>query len=332
MTVPASSGVVDFNPAAGLRNPHLQSIVASSGVRRAALARTLKPLHRATESVIIETPAGVRLAGLYTPHEQEQGLLVLFHGWEGSARSAYLAETALLAWRAGFSVFRLNFRDHGETHHLNEGIFHSCRIDEVVDAVGEIQRRYPVRPLLLGGYSLGGNFALRTALRAPAAGIDLHHVVAICPAICPSNGLKAIVSAPFFYNAYFMRRWRRSLRRKGELFPQHGIDEEMLNADMYELTDRLVRRYTDYASAPDYFEGYSIAGETLSPLAVPATLLTASDDPVIPVSDFDALKLPPSARLIKLNYGGHCGFISNWRLQSWAPRFLVQEMNRVTTP
>ena len=36
---------------------------------------------------------------------------------------------------ADYDVARLNLRDHGDSHHLNDEIFHSCRIAEVVGAV-----------------------------------------------------------------------------------------------------------------------------------------------------------------------------------------------------
>ncbi|MEM7705590.1 MAG: alpha/beta fold hydrolase [Pseudomonadota bacterium] len=320
-----------FKPAPGLANPHLQSIMASSALRRFRMSRPMRTLREISEPHILTTASGVRLAGLHTPAsvDRPRGLVMLFHGWEGSAESTYLVETAFSLWRAGYSVFRLNFRDHGDTHHLNPGIFHSCRIDEVVEACQEIQQLSPVRPLLLAGYSLGGNFALRVALRAPDAGIDLSHVVAVSPLISPANGLRAIEQAPWFYNHYFMRKWRRSLRRKQSLFPHHGIDDDLLSGDMYELTDRLVSRYTDYEGAPPYFEGYSIAGTRLARLQVPATLLTAEDDPVIPVEDFDHLSLPSHTDIMRYPHGGHCGFIHSWRLESWAVKFLVQRFNNV---
>ena len=104
---------------------------------------------------------------------QPRALAILLHGWEGSAQSSYILHTGARLLAEGCDVFRLNFRDHGKTHHLNAGLFHSCRIDEVVGAVGEVAKRFPERPLIIGGFSLGGNFALRVALRAPAAGIPL---------------------------------------------------------------------------------------------------------------------------------------------------------------
>ncbi len=42
-------------------------------------------------------------------------------------------------FNAGFDIVRLNLRDHGETHHLNRDIFHSCLLPEVVGAVKRLQ-------------------------------------------------------------------------------------------------------------------------------------------------------------------------------------------------
>src|SRR3546814_3815147 len=94
---------------------------------------------------------------------QPRGLALLLHGWEGSTESSYMRMTAVQLLRRGFEVFRLNFRDHGDTHHLNEALFHSNRIDEVVHAACDIARRFlpaegPPRSMVAAGHSLGGNF------------------------------------------------------------------------------------------------------------------------------------------------------------------------------
>ncbi|MGH8117008.1 MAG: alpha/beta fold hydrolase, partial [Rhodanobacteraceae bacterium] len=176
----------DFHPAWWLRSPHVQSILASSALRRALRARRARALERDAERVILDCGEGVRLAGYHTAQRvraRARGLAVLFHGWEGSSRSTYLLQTGARMLEEGWDVFRLNFRDHGGTHALNRGLFHSCLIDEVVGAMRDVQQRYPERPLALIGFSLGGNFALRVALRAPQAGLVLAQTVAVCPVI-----------------------------------------------------------------------------------------------------------------------------------------------------
>jgi predicted alpha/beta-fold hydrolase len=253
--------------------------------------------------------------------------VVLLHGWEGSSQSSYILNVGARLIAEGYDVFRLNFRDHGESHHLNREMFHSCRIAEVVGAVHDVSLRFAERPLALAGFSLGGNFALRVALRAPARGIPLGRVVAICPAIRPTSVLTAIEAAPWFYHAYFMKKWRSSLQRKQRLFPDaYVFDQRFLNQRMRELTRELIERYTEYGSLDNYLDGYSILEDRLGALAVPTAILTSEDDPIIPIDDFRTLQLPEQVSLHVAPHGGHCGFIRDWSLRSYAEDFLVARL------
>jgi predicted alpha/beta-fold hydrolase len=320
----------DFQPAWLLRNPHVQSVLASSGLRRWLAARRGNDIEtRATEH-IIDCGDGIRLQGFHTPQRtlgESRGLVVLLHGWEGSARSSYVLVTGTRLLREGFDVFRLNFRDHGETHHLNREIFHSCRLDEVVNAVREVASRFRPRALAIAGFSLGGNFALRVALRAPAARIPIAYALAVCPVISPASGLFGLENGPGFYQRYFLRKWTRSLRAKQALFPDTELfSREELDGDLRGLTRSLVLRHTDFGSLENYLDGYSVADAALSALRVPATILTSEDDPVIPIADFRALKLPPQVELDIAPYGGHCGFIAGLSLRSFTEDYIAERM------
>ena len=321
----------DFRPHRLLRSPHVQSVLASSGVRRWLFRRRRQALEGAAVEHILDCGGGVRLQGFHSAQRvlpQPRGLLVLLHGWEGSVDSSYLLHTGARMLAEGWDVFRLNFRDHGDTHHLNPEMFHSCRIDEVVGAVSAVARRWPLRPLALSGFSLGGNFALRVALRAPTAGIALDRVIAVCPAIHPPSILDAIERAPWFYHDYFMLKWRGSLRRKRRLYPEqvHLSDAE-LRHDMRTLTRVMVERHTDFGSLDNYLNGYSIAGDILAGLRVPATILTAADDPIIPAKDLPRLHSTPSLRVTLTDYGGHCGFRESLFRSSWLDRFVCQHLS-----
>jgi predicted alpha/beta-fold hydrolase len=322
----------EFRPRRWLRNPHVQSVLASSGVRSALFRRPRQALEATTIECILDCGNGVRLQGFHTRQSslpKPRALAVLLHGWEGSAQSTYILHTASRLLAEGCDVFRLNFRDHGQTHHLNQELFHSCRIDEVVGAVRQVSLHFPERPLIIGGFSLGGNFALRVALRARAADIPLAWVFAVCPAINPHAALAAIEDAPWFYERYFMHKWRGSLKRKQALFPQSELfSAAELNGNMRELTRRMVQRHTDFGTLENYLDGYSIAGATLVTLPIPATILTAEDDPVIPVAEFRALTLAPQTELTIAAHGGHCGFIRDLSLRSWAEDFIVARMTR----
>jgi len=323
----------NFVPPFGLRSRHLQSLLNSSGIRRRKVTRRATALQACAEIWTLDGGAGddgsqIRLQGLYSKQPgPSQGLAVLLHGWEGSVNSNYMLANGARLFRAGFDVFRLNFRDHGDTHHLNPGIFHSCRLDEVVYALRDLQDRLQARPWFLCGYSLGGNFSLRVALKAEQAGLNLGQVVAVCPVINPAHAMISMEEGIRFYERYFERKWSRSLRTKQQCFHDLYGDETWHRIrGLRERTHYLATRHAGFESAEAYFNGYSIADQRLAPLKVPATILTAADDPVVPVADFADLPDNPALEVIISPYGGHCGFLKNWRLESLAEDLIEQRL------
>ena len=99
---------------------------------------------------------------------------------------------------------------------------------------------------------------------------------------------------------------------------------------MRELTRTMVERHTDFGTLDAYLQGYSIAGDRLADLAVPATLLTAADDPIIPIAGFRDLQLSPTTELDIAPAGGHCGFIRDFTLRSWTEDYIAEKLARVT--
>ncbi|WP_173427234.1 YheT family hydrolase [Pseudoxanthomonas suwonensis] len=319
----------DYRPPRLLRNPHLQSVLGSSSLRRRRGLRALAASGAATREYILDGGHGARLQGWHShvPGREPAGMALLLHGWEGSADSGYMRLTAARLLADGLDVFRLNFRDHGDTHHLNEGLFHSNRLDEVVHATADMVQRLRVRDLVVAGYSLGGNHALRLGLRAGMAGLPLRRIAAVCPLVDPATTMARMERAPQFYDWYFRRKWRSSLLRKRELFPeQHGYDDATLALDMRSLTAWLAERYAGFGRVEDYFDSYSIAGDRLAGLAVPASILMAEDDPVIPFEDFRRWRLPAGAELEVARWGGHCAFVESLSGDGFAERWVAERL------
>src|SRR5215472_4074101 len=210
----------EFRPPLWLRNAHVQSILATTGVRRGRIERAAAQLIGVQRELLLDCGAGVRLQCFISSPPQSTGKPALvLHGWEGSAESIYVLSLAQLLFERGFEVVRLNLRDHGETHHLNRELFHSCRLPEVVGAVAALQRLLGGRPLRLVGFSLGGNFLLRVAAQASAAGLDLARVIAVSPVLEPVATLQALQRGMPGYERYFVRKWMRSLRKKQAAWP-----------------------------------------------------------------------------------------------------------------
>jgi predicted alpha/beta-fold hydrolase len=323
-----------FQPAAGLGNAHVQSLIASSGLRRRKVVRWSEQVRAVEQDWILDGGEDIRLHGLYSkqpdsvPQDQKRGLAVLFHGWEGGADSNYILSNSARLYRLGFDVFRLNFRDHGNTHHLNPGIFHSCLLDEVVLALADLQKRLDPPQWSLTGYSLGGNFALRVGLRAPEAGLRLNQIVSVCPVINPEHAMQSMENVQF-YERYFERKWGRSLKIKMEMYSElYGDDRFLEIKSVRARTEYMATRYAGFDSADSYFEGYSVDDDRLAGLTIPATILTAADDPVCPVGDFYRLPENPLMDVRITQKGGHCGFLKNYRLESLAEDVVADTLVR----
>ncbi|HNV79443.1 MAG TPA: alpha/beta fold hydrolase [Thermomonas sp.] len=318
-----------------LRSPHLQTLLSSSPIRVARGGRELRKLGAVHEEHLVDAGDGIRLHGVYStlPARAPRGLALLLHGWEGSAESGYMRLTCARLLERGFDVFRLNFRDHGDTHHLNEDLFHSNRLDEVLQAALAVSRRWqrPGQPMVVAGYSLGGNFALRVALHAPRMGLQLARVAAVCPALDPERTTTAMERGLPVYERYFLKKWTRSLRRKRELFPErHAIAEAQLRSRrLRELTAWLVARHTGFADVDAYFDGYRISRDRMRGLQVPADILTSADDPVIPVEDFHDWQLPADATVEIAAHGGHCAFLRGASLCGYAEDWVAERLSVV---
>ncbi len=315
-----------FNPPPLLRNPHVQTLAASGWPRNWLLNRHARGLTAEAEDVILECSNGIRLHGLYNHHPQaKRGLAILLHGWEGSAESSYQLSTACTLANAGFDVFRLHLRDHGPSRNLNPELFNSTRLQEVVDAIREIERLYPNDRSYLAGHSLGGNFSLRVAAIAPEEGIKLRQVVAVCPVLNPARTMSVLETEQPFYHKYFVSKWKRSLRSKLEHYPELGYEENLLDMNsLAEMNEFFVPNYTNFDDPESYYDAYALTGDTLAGLQVPSQLIISQDDPIIPIDDLVNVAKTESLRIERTLFGGHCGFLMNWRLQGWIDRRLLE--------
>lgn len=310
----------NFKPKPWARNPHVQTIFASLNLRAAGK----NPMVDCSEEVIVDGGSGVRLLGYHSVHPQENGrsLILLIHGWEGSSDSTYVLSTGRYFFNKGYDIFRLNLRDHGDSHHLNEGLFHGALIDETFNASRNIAHLSENKPCHIVGFSLGGNFALRVALRHSASKIaNLKHVICISPSLDPHKATVSIDEGHFAYHHYFLRKWKRSLAKKQAIFPeQYDFNDVLKLKTCMEITDAIIPRYAQFHDSREYFSNYTLLGDALKDISNSVTIIASEDDPVIPVDDLYSLCENNNIRLLIQRYGGHCGFLDPFPFGCWYER------------
>ncbi len=315
----------DFTPSPLIRHAQIQSVLATKGPRRRKWLSAGSRMEALAQYHILDAGDGVRLTGYVSrqPVGPPRGLVVLIHGWEGCHDSTYLYSMACALFAAGYDVCRLNLRDHGGTHHLNREVFNSARIAEVIGAIRAVQALDDARPLFVIGFSLGGNFALRVGLYGPAASVVPQLTIGICPSINPGATIAAIDQGSQLFRWYFMNKWRKTVRAKIDAWPEYAAQGlRYLEMDrLLDITARFAEEQTEYGALAPYLAAYTLTPDQLLAAPSPLAIITAADDPVIPLADFRGLTQGQALRHLEITaHGGHCGFIENLGLQSWAER------------
>ncbi|TGK07838.1 alpha/beta fold hydrolase [Leptospira semungkisensis] len=306
-----------FKPPIHLRHPFIQTVLAS-------LMRQNTPDHpmdKNSKAAVIDAGKGVRLLGHYSKASANKGLLILIHGWEGSMDSNYIQRTARRFFDKGISIFRLNLRDHGDTHHLNPEPFNGSLIRETYEAVRKVAKDFgPKLPVYLGGFSMGGNFTLRVARehsRNKQPVPNLKHCIAVSPPLHPKSATE-MMDSKLIIGKYFLEKWKLSLAKKNVHFPDlHPYPNIMQGKTVMDMTDRIVASTSQFKSTDDYFNTYTLGPEDFKNLKVDVTIVTASDDPIIRPKEFKEIPSVPKLKILMQKHGGHNGFYENLKGDCW---------------
>ena len=307
-----------------LRNGHTNSILAGSIARKLVVHRHCDIFLKNAKEEIISAGNGIRLAALFNKQtDAKNPVVILLHGWLGCAESLYILSLGKFLFDCGYHVARLNLRDHGNTEHLNQKLFHSCRIQEVINACAYIQKSFDMETSIIG-FSLGGNFALRVNAFTIEQDFKLNKTISICPVIDPNSTLVSLENSFFVYQNYFMQRWKQSFHRKAKAFPSTYSNETFNKfKTLREATEELAIHYAGFDTLEAYLNGYSIAGNRLSTLRAPAHIILTRDDPIIPWEN--SYKLIPNSYLKTYfsDNGGHCGFLEPNLTSPWINEFCL---------
>ena len=232
------------------------------------------------------------------------------------------------AWIAGFNVVRLNQRNCGGTERLTQTLYHSGLSGDIRSVIFELIERDRVPEILAVGLSMGGNLVLKMAGELPhLAPFQIRGFVAVAPALDLAACADALGEPRnFIYERHFVRGLKRRMRLKTRLFPGLFPVDGMRNIRSVREFDQLITaRFCGFAGADDYYQRSS-AGQLLEQIRRPCLILTAQDDPFVPISSFSnpAIRESPCIELVVAQRGGHCAFISN---EPGAARFWAE--NRV---
>jgi hypothetical protein len=262
-------------------------------------------------SAVVEDPriGPVRLTGrLRAPAGEAAGgggLLVVVHGLAASADASYAVRAAQAAEAAGLASLRLNLRgaDRSGEDYYHAGLTADLRAALASPALAAYDR------VAVLGFSLGGHVALRYATEEPDP--RLRAVAAVCAPLDLAAGGRLIDRpALWAYRRYLlghlMEIYRAVARRRAVPLPVEAAGRIRTFRDW---DTRVVAARHGFRDAADYYARMSV-GPRLDRLSVPALLVGAEDDPMVPP---EAVRPVLAGRDVPLEVrwvagGGHMAF------------------------
>ena len=286
------------------------------------------------EAVTYCTEAEVRvLAHTQQPEGEARGELILLHGLEGSSDAGYARSMVHAALQAGYRTHRLNMRGCGGTEDLSVSGYHSGQTSDLLHVVRE-RKRAAGLPIYVAGFSLGGNVALKLAGELGDAGPGL--LAGVCAVSAPID-LAACVAEldrpqQFIYQRRFVKSLKARIRRRNSQAPEiYSLDHLAKVRSVYDFDDYYTARLFGFGNADNYYRTQS-SNQFLDQIRVPALVVTAKDDPLVPFRVYEehpAFARNPLLTLVAVEHGGHLGFLARGRPRFWLDGLVMDWLQEI---
>lgn len=295
-----------FEPARGLTNPHLQTVLPTLWARNFEVSVSHERLDLPDGDFLdLAWSASVELS-------PSAPVLLIMHGLEGNWTSPYVKWLFACANQAGWRAVVAHFRGCGLAPNRLPRSYHSGETGDFRRVVELLRQRYPAAPLCAAGFSLGGN-ALLKLLGEDGDGSHLHAAVAVSvPFVLSRSAWRLEQGGSRFYQWWFLRTMKRKLQAKFGPLNDRPIDLDRVLAarTMWEFDDAATAPLHGFAGADDYYTRCS-SRQYLPAVRRPTLLIHAADDPFMtPDMTPLATELPPEVEMRLTTHGGHVGFLA----------------------
>ena len=306
-----------------LKNGLLNTLVASSPIREIQQKPLRKKLNRITSKQIFTSSNSQSIEIFETNLYKKK--VIFFPGWLGHKDSKYLIPLADLLHINNFDIVRIHPIDHGDTEHLNKDFFRATDIQTLIEAVEFIGKKYQNNEIHLIGFSLGGNIALR--ISACESINFLKSTVVISPVIDPEISMRAMDNTSWILKKYFVNKWRRTLRRKMRLHNISNVEESLRYKDLEKMTEFFTKNFSPHKNVKELFAGYAITQDTINQIKNNTLIYSSVDDPCVPIKPLYSLDQTNNVKFKPQQYGGHCGFIDDFKFNSSVYEEIVNKLS-----
>lgn len=284
-------------------NSHVHTVVSSFS--------KVQPVH--VERKEINTPDDDFLELDVINLNNQNPVVALFHGLEGSSERFYIRNLMDDLKSSGFSSVALNFRGCGSRINKQARFYHSGETSDYILLFDWIKNHFPDRIIYAVGFSLGGN-ALIKSLGESETLHPVHKAVAVSP---PYDLKAGSLNLQKGFNKVYSYRFLKTLSEKLEVkrvqYPKLPIFD---GNTIYEFDDQITAPVHGFKNAEHYYETCS-SKRFLKNVKTPLFIIHSQEDTLCPLeyAPFSDIEKNPFIETTFTKKGGHVGFISsprNW--------------------
>ena len=255
---------------------------------------------------------------------------LLVHGLGGSHKSGYMQRCAKKLNEHGVRAFRMDLRGCGDGIGLARQLCHAGRSQDVAAVLADINQRCVNSPAAVIGFSMGANMVLKMAGEwEDGAPENVVGVMAVAPPVdldvCCSNVETTLRGV---YGRSFVMGLQNHIAMRQRSTP--NVTTPNLPSGVRRIREfdaHITAPLSGFTDAADYYSQAS-SGPYLEKIQIPALIVTAKDDPIVPVDSVQQSKLSRFVQLIVADGGGHLGYIAarskdpdcrwlDWRVVDW---------------
>ncbi len=251
--------------------------------------------------------------------------VLMLHGLCGSHRSSYLIRMTKKLKKKGVRSIRINMRGCGSGRGLARNPYHSGMSDDILEVLKWVKENTPNSPMILIGFSLGGNIVLKLSGELKEKALQyFHKVIAVSPPVDLLSSINLFRNpANQKYERYFLRLLKEDLVYRIKNFPDFPKIEMPDDVHFFEFDQILTAPYWGFKDPFEYYEKCS-AKKVVPDIAVSCNILLSKDDPIVSYSSFENLILPSNIQIYMTQKGGHLGYLGYPKKFHWLDHVLLQ--------
>ncbi len=270
--------MTQFTPAAGLSNPHLQTL-APRFIRKKALFEPVWQTLHTRDDDFLDLAWSEDWQG---ETAQNKPLFILFHGLEGCFYSPYANGLMHAFARDGWLSVMMHFRGCSGKPNKQARAYHSGETEDARLFLEHINQLFPNSPKVAVGISLGGNMlANYLAQHAESPLIDAATIVS-APLDLSACSERIEQGFSKVYKTYLLNSLKRNALRKhhlikGELDVSYQSIKRVTK--LYDFDDLITAPLHGFKDANDYYQRCS-GIHRLKEIRLPPRLFTLKTTPL----------------------------------------------------